>query len=203
MDDRCFQFNVFRKSSFAGRHIDGLSNHSILQKMSFIYSSIYRIFHYRLNEVNRIKELQYLRDSCVRNNINPNVVTRIFKRVALQIRRTNSNLQNITLEEKFLPGWLTLEHTRFNRFLSRALRKNGIRTTFRTSNTTRNYIPLVKSEIPKLKKSGVYTAVCGVCKMKYVGQTVRNFEIRYNEHRKYPDKSSVCDHCFQLNHDPA
>ena len=63
----------------------------------------------------------------------------------------------------------------------------------------------VKAKIPAIQKSGIYKLKCPDCNAVYIGQTLRNFEVRYSEHyRAYrlqqPDKSHYAKHLLNEGH---
>lgn len=77
--------------------------------------------------------------------------------------------------------------------------------SFRTQNNVSTRLLNVKTKIPPIKKSGIYKLKCPECNAIYIGQTMRNFEIRYNEHlRAYrlqqPDKSHYAKHLLDNKH---
>ena len=73
--------------------------------------------------------------------------------------------------------------------ISNTLTTDTISIAFESSNRLSNLLFNVKDKQNKYKKSGVYKLQCNECNSCYVGQTGRNFEIRYKEQET----------CFRLN----
>jgi len=68
-----------------------------------------------------------------------------------------------------------------------------------------NLLGSTKDKIPPLKKSGIYTVTCGVCKRNYTGQTKRSIEKRFSEHcacirLNQPNRSAVAAHVLVDGH---
>ncbi len=201
-EENKLQIDIYRKSTYAGRHIDGKSNHSVHHKHAFLYSAIHRIYQFGLEEQEVQNELSYLRNNCINNNIDPIAVDSIHRKILRTKELQQISKLTNTLEDRFLLGWLTLNYSKMHHELARRLRKQGIRTAFGASNTTRLLLPKLKSAIPEMQQSGVYKIECGDCNGVYIGQTRRSFATRMTEHLKYPAKSTFCGHLMNKSHSP-
>ncbi len=188
-----------------GRHVDGNSNHCDAHKNAFIQSSIHRMFEFGLEPPEVAKELDYLRRSCAKNRLSPGRVDCVYNRVCHQYEMNNiSSLEPLrkSPKEMFLPGWVTLSYSKTHQQLANLLKKLGVKTAFRVSNTTRRMIPKLKGSVSELSSSGVYKMNCGDCKETYIGQTRRAFCTRRQEHLRYPQKSAFCGHLLESDHSP-
>ena len=75
---------------------------------------------------------------------------------------------------------------------------------FRTSNNIHKFLR-EKQDLPPQKQSGVYRLKCENCPAFYIGQTGREFEVRYKEHlpkikATSNQKSNFAQHLVLNNH---
>jgi hypothetical protein len=75
------------------------------------------------------------------------------------------------------------------------LLKERYRVTYKPKVTLKNLFVKWYDSIDPLKKCGMYRIKCGDCGGVYIGQTLRNFNLRTREnfkalHRKYGNKSN-------------
>lgn len=195
-----FKIDVYRKPTFCKRFIPEESYHPKQQKLSFLYSSIYRIFECALDEEAKERELVFLRDCCLQNGIDVSEVDRIFAKIKYKIDlRKITSLDSGNVDK---PLFIGLTFNNFTQKISRLLKKFNIATGFKTNNSLKSHLPTVKDKILLDETSGVYKASCGDCNKFYIGQTRRAFKVRWSEHLKYPEKSNFCSHLLLENHNP-
>jgi hypothetical protein len=68
--------------------------------------------------------------------------------------------------------------------ITNTFRHTNIQTAFRTNSTIHNLLTQRNPNDYKFSSSGVYKLTCPECGKAYVGQTVRQFSLRYKEHRR-------------------
>ncbi len=79
------------------------------------------------------------------------------------------------------------------------------KVAFRTNSNIFKYLFNAKDQTHDIMKSGIYKLNCSFCNSVYIGQTIRNFDIRYKEHvrsykNKHIDKSNYAKHLIENNH---
>ncbi len=197
---KLFVTDVYRKPSFCPRFIDGRSFHPFSHKTSFLFSAIYRMFDLRLSPESILKELEYLRYCCLENSLDVTLVDKIYHRI---VRKRQMSLTSTLCDSREnTPFYISLPFSNMHNTIARRLLKWNFRTGFSSNNTVQSMVPMVKSNINDVHKSGVYNAQCGDCEKIYVGQTRRSFKTRIHEHLHYPTKSRVCEHLLMEDHDP-
>jgi len=69
------------------------------------------------------------------------------------------------------------------RFITKLFKSTNIKIAFTTNNTTGKCLA-VREDVPQSKydRSGVYQLTCPECKMKYIEQAGRPFNVRFQEH---------------------
>ncbi|KAH9629872.1 hypothetical protein HF086_013407 [Spodoptera exigua] len=88
--------------------------------------------------------------------------------------------------------------------IANILKKHNVFVTFRSDHNLRNLCN-GKDKLQNSKKSGIYKLICNECNGVYVGQTGRNFEVRFKEHiaayrNGHPDKSHFAKHLIDTGH---
>jgi len=90
------------------------------------------------------------------------------------------------------------------RFITKLFKGTNVKIAFTTNNTIEKHLA-VKQETPhsKYDRSGVYQLMCPECKMKYTGQTGRQFRVRFQEHVqdfKYNNRSKFAQQLIDNKH---
>jgi hypothetical protein len=101
--------------------------------------------------------------------------------------------------------WATFTYTgKQTRTIAKLFKKTNIRIAYRTNNTIRNHLQNKEHNTDKYSHSGIYGLKCSSCQMKYVGQTGRNFRVRYREHihaiRSNKTTSKYAQHILETGH---
>jgi len=68
-------------------------------------------------------------------------------------------------------------------FITNIFRRTNIKIAFRTNNTIGNKLLHKQQATNKYTLSGIHKHTCPVCNKAYVGQTGRNFTVKFNEHK--------------------
>jgi hypothetical protein len=85
-------------------------------------------------------------------------------------------------------------------YVTNALKKADINIAYRTTNTLDHLLTRQNYNSDSFSKSGVYKLTCPDCRKSYVGQTVRQFQLRYKEHhRSLQDKTDTSRFAKHLN----
>jgi hypothetical protein len=89
------------------------------------------------------------------------------------------------------------------RQITKIFKDTQLSVAFRTQNTIENILRQ-KTETEKYDNSGVYQMKCLDCPMKYIGQIVRTFKVRYKEHiqaiRNNNGNSGYSNHILNTGH---
>lgn len=75
-----------------------------------------------------------------------------------------------------------------------------IKVAFKPLKTLESILTNNRDGIPMEKRCGVYKLQCSQCEANYVGQTIRNLEIRMKEHINRPGNSQFGHHLKFNNH---
>jgi len=80
--------------------------------------------------------------------------------------------------------WVTFTYiSKETNFITNLFRKTNLKIAFRTNNTVQSLLRH-KRQVPHIcTQSGVYALTCPDCKKMYVGQTGRNFQVRFKVHK--------------------
>ena len=104
-------------------------------------------------------------------------------------------------------------NTKINRAIRKTFNKSDYKISFRTKNNAFRIINnkiLSKDHGPgqDFEKAGIYRIDCTDCEKFYIGQTSRNFKIRFKEHiqalksgNKTSMKSNFAEHLLESNHE--
>jgi hypothetical protein len=94
----------------------------------------------------------------------------------------NSKTKNIDKIQK--TKWTTFSYSGKETIkIARLFKDSAINISYTTRNTKRRLLTREPYQPRKqFDDSGIYKLACPDCQMKYVGQTDRSFQIRYNEH---------------------
>ena len=89
--------------------------------------------------------------------------------------------------------------------LGKIYKNVGFKVVHGSNNNIRSLLGNPKDKLKTLEKSGIYEIQCSHCDSKYIGQTRRNFGIRFKEHIAHFrfnrfEKSSVAQHIYETGH---
>lgn len=195
-------FQIFRKPTHTDTIIPASSCHPLQQKLASFRSYVHRLMSVPLSTDNYIKELNIIYQIAISNGYSKQIIDNLI--VNNQNKRVRSLLYACPPEliNKYV-GSLTYLGPISDK-IANILRKNNIFITFRTDQNVR-HLCNGKDSLENSKKSGVYKLLCNDCNGVYVGQTGRNFEIRYKEHvaahrNGHPDKSHFAKHLIDTGH---
>ena len=179
-ENNSLKFDIFRKPTFTDVTIPKTSVHPMSHKLAAYGSMVHRAFFTPLDQGRRERELDTIRSIAVNNGFSKADINRIIRKKQKNIIRSKVYPSTNQKDNKFLG--LTFFGPISNK-IANVLRKgvNKI-VAFRTDRKLSQVFFNAKHKIDKRKKSGVYRLTCEECNACYIGQTGRNFDIRYKEH---------------------
>lgn len=195
-------FQIYRKPTHTDTTIPATSCHPLQQKLAAFRSYVHRLMSVPLSADNYVKELNIIYQIAISNGYSKQIIDSLIKNK--QNKRVRSLLYACPPEHvhKYV-GSLTYVGPISDK-IANILRKNKIYVTFRTDQNVR-HLCNGKDRLENSKKSGVYKLICNDCDGVYVGQTGRNFDIRFKEHiaayrNGHPDKSHFAKHLIDTGH---
>ena len=172
-----WKMSIYRKPTFTDTIIPYTSNHPTQHKFAAV-----RYLYNRLNTYDLPTE-EYKREEQIIHNI---LVNNSFP-TRQQETHTTPKLKKQTEPnsmEKKKPATFTYTGKETT-FITNIFRRANIKIAFRTENTIGNrLLHREQQTIDKYMLSGAYELTCPIYKKPYVGQTGRNFTLRFNEHRQ-------------------
>ena len=197
-----FSFDIYRKPTFTDTSIPANSTHPNSHKLAAYKSMIHRAFTIPLNEDTRKKELNTIIKIAQSNGFHSTTINSLI----------NKKQKQFTIN-KIYPHIKSNKNTRYTKLtyfgpisdkIAQIISKNNIQVAFTPSQKISQLLFNAKEKTSPFKKSGVYKLNCKECNSSYIGQTGRNFNIRYNEHKKSfllnKENSNIAKHCLETGH---
>ena len=195
-------FQIYRKPTHTDTTIPASSCHPLQHKLAAFRSYVHRLMSVPLSTENYVKELKILYQTAISNGYSKKVIDNLIKKKLND--RVRSLLYACTPERinKYV-GSLTYIGPISDK-IANILRKQNVYVAFRSDHNLR-HLCNGKDRLENSKKSGVYKLLCNDCNGVYVGQTGRNFDIRYREHvaayrNGHPEKSHFAKHLIDTGH---
>lgn len=192
---------VYRKPTFSGVTIHKTSQHPWHQKISPFNAMLHRAVCLPLSAENFKKEILVIKQIAVNNGFNEEIIEQLLK---TKSRKYCENLIYPRIQEQ--PGFyntLSFFGPISNKIYN-VIKKCNKNVTFKPYIKMSNLLYNAKSKTNKLQKSGVYKLSCNDCNGVYIGQTGRNFSIRFKEHlnafKKGKKTSTFANHALDNNH---
>ena len=201
--DNKLDYSIYRKPTHTDVTIPFNSNHPMSHKLAAYNSMIHRAFSVPMNQVNFNKELNIIKQIATSNNYPLHIINKLIykkeEKVALELIFPKQTKESKIYKSLTYYGNIS---NNISKIISRA---TSAKISFKTESNISLNLLNVKTKIPLFKKSGVYKLKCPDCDAVYIGQTLRNFEVRYSEHsRAYrlhqPDKSNFAKHLLDKGH---
>jgi hypothetical protein len=167
-----FTFGIYRKPTATDLIIHSNSCHPTEHKHAAIRYTINRLNKYPISPSNKHKETQLINTILRNNGYPPHTYTH---------KQVTNKITNTVQQQK--QKWATFTYTgNHTRAITKLFKNNNIRIAYRTNNTIRNYLQNKDHNSDKYSQGGIYELKCSSCQLKYIGQTGRNFRVRYKEH---------------------
>jgi hypothetical protein len=168
------------------------SKHPREHKLAAIRYLINTIQSYPISDDSISTENHILRQILQANSYLPRKIDPILHKLQLKnaiqphtlTQTNNNNLQNDSQSNKKFAVFTYVGKE--TKFVTKLFKHTSIQIAYKTPNTTGNLLshrqqPKIDD---KLNKSGIYQLECLECNMKYIGQTERSFQERYQEHMR-------------------
>lgn len=197
-------FAVYRKHTSTDRFITSDSFCSHQHKIAAFHSLCHRLVHLPLSVNNYQTEFEYIVKLAVINGFNESLIEKIVKRHSDQKNRNNSSSlfsQNSKNESNNAKRVSFSYIPSITNQMRNAFEKENIQIVYSNNGKLKNILGSTKDMTPTREQSGIYEISCDDCDAKYIGQTKRNIEIRFKEHKrhiknKHISCSSVAAHVF-------
>ena len=191
---------VYRKPTHTDQLLDFKSHHPRSAKASVISSLIKRNFAVSSSSHHRETETQHLAKVFRSNHYPSNIVRRVSRECIQQ------SISNPPEREKPITSICIPYIQGTSERIRHILTGYNIRTSFRVSNTIRQYLSRPKDVIPLLSRSGVvYSIPCNDCNYTYIGETGCHLSTRLKQHQEavkkgQTEKSAVAEHVWSNQH---
>src|SRR5882724_10786693 len=196
-------FKVFRKETNNDRYIDGLSAHSINSKYAAIANLSYRAIFMPMSFEDRELELNYIKNVCFKNNLDPNFVDKFTKKYELKKRIMSITsllpISDVKIWTKicYNPG-LSIK-------LETLCKSYQLSPVIYNCNSLGRFLPKLYNSGSTRYAAGVYQLQCNDCNSYYVGQTKVGFYKRFEQHKSAirnvkPERSNFADHIISDGH---
>ncbi|XP_069701805.1 metacaspase-2-like [Periplaneta americana] len=200
-------FNIYRKETTTTHAIKKHSIHPITHKISKFRFLIDRLLTTPLNRDNYNKELNYIKQIAFENGYENQLINNLIQKRKTKLHKKEyTTLQPEKTQNK--KQWHSLTYYgKITNKLSNFFKKQNINIAPRTNNKLNNIIPNNTNHNEPLLNSGIYQLNCKNCTKTYIGQTRRNFKIRFKEHTSdfvyNRNRSKFAQHLIEENHELA
>jgi hypothetical protein len=186
--------SIYRKPTLLDSIISYTSNHLTQHKYAAVKFLFNRLNSYNLHEPEYKQELNTIH-SILHNNSFP------FTPQKQHPNKTTRQQDTRTSRQKWAAFTYVCKET-FH--ITNAFRHTDLKIAFRTNNTIHNLLKQKNPAPVKYSLSGVYKLTCPDCNKAYMGQTGRQFSLRYNERKRAfynnSQSSSFAQHLHEKTH---
>jgi len=194
-------FSVYRKPTTTDTIIPKDSCHPIEHKQAAIRYLVNRMNNYHLDNAAKEQEHGTIRQILGNNKYNP---SQIDDKIDKQTERHGTPDPK---DNKDSRRWAKLTYVgNETKFITKMFKNLPTKITFTTSNSIGRLLSTKPNHNSNsaLDNSGIYRLTCPDCQMKYVGQTGRSFQTRFQEHyrdfRHNNAKSKFATHLLENQH---
>lgn len=188
-------FAIYRKPTATDAIINATSCHPWKYKRAFFCSMIHRLLKLPLAADEIKNEIAVLKQIAKANDFNPRDVDVLFNKL-----KQKSSQSSVVADTKFIK--MTYMGNMSDK-INRLFKNTNVTLAFTTNNLLQYKLKhTADNKDGKFLNSGVYKVTCNDCDRQYIGQTGRNFVIRYREHTTgvSASKSVFGQHLLQNNH---
>jgi len=203
-----FSYSIYRKDTFSDAVIPANSFSPWQHKLSAFHAMIYRWVNVPMNEENKSKELNIIKQIANDNGFRKEIIEKLIKnhnrRKIIQeifpVHKSCDNSKFVTLP--FVGALSNKTYNYFKKF-------PNINIAYKPSYNLGKHLFNAKDPSDRMSYSGVYKLVCPQCPAEYIGQTGRSFNVRLKEHihefhknkdNKTKSKSNFANHLILENH---
>lgn len=200
------EFDIYRKPTFLPRYITNVSNHHENHKKAAFYAMAYRLTNIPLSEFNFKKEYDEIIKIGKINGYKKRWVEKIIKKMKRKADIKNlTTLNSIVESHKNKKIIATTYYPVLTEKIKNNLKRHNIIIVNKSKNKLKEVLNQHKDKREKEDESGIYKINCNDCDKMYIGQTKRQFSIRYKEHeRAYKNKeefrSAMAKHALEEGH---
>ena len=214
--DGTLTFSVYRKKTHTDQYLSFRSSHPLNHKLGVVRTLMDRCEAIVSTPEDRAAEQEHIR-SALKMNGYPEWA---FKQVEQQRSKPKSKDTNSAQQKS--KGTVSIPYVpRTSEAYARVMKKYGINTVMKPTNTLRQALVKPKDKRPLEDSIGVvYNIPCHQCPKAYIGETGRKLGVRIREHKEDAEKASapaftrsrrkmstevkhksaLADHCTQDNH---
>ena len=214
--DGSLTFSVYRKKTHTDQYLHFRSNHPLNHKLGVVRTLMDRCESIVSTPEDKAAEQDHIRKALEMNGY-PKWA---FKRVEQQRSKPKSKDTNKSQQKS--KGTVSIPYVpRTSEACARVMKKYGINTVMKPTNTLRQALVKPKDKRPLTDSTGVvYSIPCHQCPKTYIGETGRKLGVRIEEHREEAEKndtqaytrskrkvsetvenkSALTDHCQRDNH---
>ena len=180
-DGKNLETTVYRKTSASDRYIHYTSWQAWKEKVGAIRTLKSRAHTYCSNEQLLADELTHLLEVFIQNGYPEKLVHRVlYKETKGNEMTQQTQKEPIDFNNSFYVPF----HNRAKKLYDILLKKFGISTVFKKTQTLGNLIKKKGKQIEKrYTKNAVYKVPCGECEKSYMGQTKNTIDTRNGQHR--------------------
>jgi hypothetical protein len=206
VENNKFSFDIYRKETDTMQSIPADSFHPLIYKRAAFESMIHRMLNVPLDENARTKEESHIKKIATVNGYETEMIDRIIeKRTRRKEQKNLTTLQRQETEHGKKKILIMSYHPPMSDKIIRIAKRNGINACYRSRGSLADNIINLKDKRKNEDKSGIYQVNCDDCETKYIGQSVRRMEKRWQEHEralrlKQPSKSAIAEHCINEGH---
>lgn len=186
-DNGTHKFEIYRKPTTTDTIINNNSCHPNSHKSAFFKSMVNRIVNLPLDTTAIQKEIDTLQYIAQQNAYNPAIVKKLYN-TSTQSKPQHINTEITLARENKNPrklAYVTIPYIgNISNELNKLFRNTNIKLAFRTNNTLKLKLESEKTKTSTYSNAGVYKISCEECDKFYIGQTGRNFAIRFKEHTR-------------------
>jgi transposase-like protein len=169
-----FSFNISRKPTTTDVIIPQDSCHPHEHKQAAIRYMLNRVNTYNLNYDNKRAELNTIKQIISNNGYNNSTIQQLDRPTT---KPSPNNNNNTWARFKYIG-----KQTKFN---TKLFKETPVRIAHTTNNSISRHLskkPNTPQPARQYEKSGIYQLTCPDCHKRYIGQTGRSFQKRYQEH---------------------
>lgn len=201
-------FEIYRKPTTTDCIIDAHSFHPKAHKLAFFHTMLNRLTKLPLEDNAIQKEIKILEYIAQQNDYDPKIITQLYyKKKETQPNRLNIH-KEITLNTHTATRRKTTYITttylgNISNNINKLFNKTNITFAYQNRQNLKHKIHNDNSKIPIYNHPGIYKISCNTCHKFYIGQTGRNFNIRFKEHTRDSENnpSTFFQHLKTEKHD--
>lgn len=206
-NEQKIEFDIYRKTTHTDIYINNTSMCPNNHKHAVFHSLIHRLINVPLSKEKYIIEYNKIINIAKINGYDKNLIQKIHsKHTQKNIIKHSTSLKNSPIQNSPAKYIKILYHPSIHYKIKNIFSKHNIITSFYTNTKIKFIIGNPLDKINNSEKSGIYKINCNKCNKIYIGQTQRNLDIRFKEHKNLiknldANRSSLAFHKIKTGHD--